>query len=607
MRYEFNLNRAAIQIMSFKFLSKPLFLIVWLVAAACTAGCAQSNLNRVVFVGNVDRQQIAAVLKKISGTGNFNFVYNNQTVPADSVISFANYHGTIYNFLNNLLGADYEFKEVPGYIVLRHAPRKLGLTAEVGTDPSKQLVVKGHVTDAADNKGLNHVSIYEKNLLVSTLTDEQGNFELKLKSWNGAVILTATKENYRDTSLFVLQDVHVTSKASKKRYEYYPEGDQTRGRFGRGFARLFVSSKQMIQGLNLGSFFALSPYQVSLLPGLSSHGMYSSQVIDHISLNFWGGYTAGVKGVELAGLFNINRTNVGFLQTAGIFNIVGGNTYGLQLAGVYNQVFNNASGLQAAGLVNKAHAFTGGVQLAGLGNLVDQHASGVEIAGVYNNANSFNGVQFSGLMNRTRNAKGLQLTGLINSSKETIGSQIAGIANIASKVHGIQFAGLFNVADSSDYPIALINFIKNGKKSLAVSTDEFLFTHVDFRSGGRVFYGLIGGGYKFTNKPSRYMADFGFGAHIKNGTHFTTDAEFVYSNAFGNKSNAYKVNSFKLLPGYKLNRTLQLFAGPSFNITFFDRENSNLNIPGWELGRHIGDPNISVTHIGITCGLQIVL
>jgi hypothetical protein len=593
--------------MSFKSLSKSFSIIVWLVAAACTAGYAQSNLARVVSVGNVDRQQIAAVLKKISGTGNFNFVYNNQTVPADSVISFANYHGTIYNFLNNLLGADYEFKEVPGYIVLRHAPRKLGLTAEVGTDPSKQLVVKGHVTDAADNKGLNHVSIYEKNLLVSTLTDEQGNFELKLKSWNGAVILTATKENYRDTSLFVLQDVHVTSKASKKRYEYYPEGDQTRGRFGRGFARLFVSSKQMIQGLNLGSFFALSPYQVSLLPGLSSHGMYSSQVIDHISLNFWGGYTAGVQGVELAGLFNINRTNVGFLQTAGIFNIVGGNTYGLQLAGVYNQVFNNASGLQAAGLVNKAHAFTGGVQLAGLGNLVDQHAAGVEIAGVYNNANSFNGVQFSGLMNRTHSAKGLQLTGLLNSSKEKTGSQVAGIANFASKVHGIQFAALFNVADSSDYPIALLNFIKNGKKTLAVSTDEFLFTHVDFRSGGRVFYGLIGGGYKFTNKPARYMADFGFGAHIKNGTHFTTDAEFVYSNAFGNKSNAYKVNSFKLLPGYKLNRTLQLFAGPSFNITFFDRENSNLNIPGWELGRHIGDPNINVTHIGITCGLQIVL
>jgi hypothetical protein len=78
-------------------------------------------------------------------------------------------------------------------------------------------VVKGHVTDAADNKALNVVSIYEKNLLVSTLTDEQGNFELKLKSWNGAVILTASKENYRDTSLFVLQDVHVTSKASKKK------------------------------------------------------------------------------------------------------------------------------------------------------------------------------------------------------------------------------------------------------------------------------------------------------------------------------------------------------------------------------------------------------
>lgn len=592
--------------MSFKFTSRYLSLITSLVALASTAVHAQNNLARVVSVGNVDRQQIGAVLKKISSTGNFNFVYNNQTVPADSVVSVASYRGTIYNFLNTLLGTDYEFKEVPGYIVLRHAPRKLDLTAEVGTDPGKQWVVKGHVTDAADSKELNNVSIYEKNLLVSTLTDNQGNFELKLKSWNGAVILTATKENYRDTSLFVLQDVNITSKTSKKRYEYYPEGDQTGSRFRRGFARLFVSSKQMIQGLNLGSFFALSPYQISLMPGLSSHGMYSSQVIDHISLNLWGGYTAGVQGVELAGLFNLNRTNVGFLQAAGVFNIVGGNTYGLQLAGVYNQVFNRASGLQAAGIVNRAHTFTGGVQLAGVGNTTD-HTSGIQIAGVFNNAKTLNGVQFSGLMNFTGSAKGLQLTGLINSSHKKIGSQIAGIANIASKVHGIQFAALFNVADSSDYPIALINFIKNGKKTLAVSTDEFLFTHLDFRSGGRVFYGLIGGGYKFTNEPARYIIDFGFGAHIKNGTRFTTDAEFVYENALGTKSNAYKVNSFKLLPGYKLNRTLQLFAGPSFNITFFDRENNNLNIPGWELGRHVGDTNITVTHIGITGGLQIVL
>ncbi|MES2061919.1 MAG: hypothetical protein V4456_08370 [Bacteroidota bacterium] len=591
--------------MNFKFTFRSLFSIIWLVASACTTGYAQNNLARVVSVGNVDQQQIGAVLKKISGTGNFNFVYNNQTIPADSVVSVANYRGTIYNFLNNLLGADYEFKEVPGYIVLRHAPRKLNLTAEVNTDPGKQWVVKGHVTDAADNREMNHVSVYEKNLLISTLTDDQGNFELKLKSWNGAVVLTATKENYRDTSLFVLQDVHVTSKSSKKRYEYYPEGDQTGGRFSRGFARLFVSSKQMIQGLNLGSFFALSPYQISLTPGLSSHGMYSSQVIDHISLNLWGGYTAGVQGVELAGIFNINRTNVGFLQAAGLFNIVGGNTYGVQLAGLYNQVFNNASGFQAAGALNKTHTFSGGVQLAALGNITD-HISGVQIAGLYNKTNTLNGMQFSGFINRTHSAKGLQLTTLLNSSKEKIGSQIAGVANIASKVNGVQIAGLFNMADSSDYPIALLNFIKNGKKTIAISTDEFLFTHVDFRSGGRVFYGLIGGGYKFTNEPLKYAVDAGFGVHVKNGTFFTMDAEYVYRATFGDKNKSYKGNSLKLLPGFKLNRTLQLFAGPSFNLTSFDKENS-VNIPGWELSRHTGDPNITVMHVGITGGLQIVL
>jgi hypothetical protein len=122
MRYEINLNRAVIKIMNLNFVFRSLFLIPCLVVSAYISVYAQNNLARIVSVGNVDRQQIGAVLKKISGTGNFNFVYNNQTVPADSVVSVENYRGTIYNLLNNLLGADYEFKEVPGYIVCGTPP-----------------------------------------------------------------------------------------------------------------------------------------------------------------------------------------------------------------------------------------------------------------------------------------------------------------------------------------------------------------------------------------------------------------------------------------------------------------------------------------------------
>jgi len=589
--------------MSFKSVFK-LFTVIGCSFLGYGTSRAQSNLMRVVALNDVNHQQIGTLLKKISGGGNFNFVYNNQTIPADSVISVTGYHGTIYNFLNNVLGPDYEFKEVPGYIVLRHAPRKLLLAAEVDNDPGKPLTVRGHVSDAADGRRLGHVSIFEKNLLVSTLTDEQGDFALKLNSWSGAVLLTATKENYRDTSLFILQDVNVISKATNKHYQYYPEGEQTGGRLRRSFAHLFISSKQMIQNLNLGGFFAFSPYQISLVPGISSHGMYNSQVIDNVSLNVMGGYTAGIKVVELGGVFNINRSNVGFVQMAGVFNVVGGNTKGVQGAGIYNQVLNNASGVQVAGVANKVKAIKG-LQAAGIINRADS-ASGVQVAGLYNRANTFNGAQFAGLINHTQNGNGVQLAGLANSSKIEVSMQVAGIANIASKVTGLQFAGLFNVADTSDYPLAFINFIKTGRKSLAISTDQFLFTHVDFRSGGRVLYGIIGGGYKFSNDQAKYAIELGYGAHIVNNTHFTLDAEYGYQVAVGQKNKSWQSSSFKLLPGFKLNHTLQLFAGPSINYASFNRDN-NLDVPFWVLHRATNIDNIDVLHIGITGGLQIEL
>lgn len=589
---------------SFKSVCKPFFLITAIVAGAAATSRAQGNLMRVVSIGDINRQQIGAVLKKISGNGNFNFVYNNQTIPADSVISITNYHGTINNFLSGVLGPDYEFKEVPGYIVLRHAPRKLYLAAEVNKEPGAPMMVKGHVTDAADGRKLSHVSIYERNLLVSTLTDDKGDFTLKLNSWSGTILLTATKENYRDTSLFVLQDVNVTSKLSKKHYEYYSEGEQTGGSFRRSFAHWFISSKQMIQNLNLGGFFAFSPYQVSLVPGLSSHGMYNSQVIDNVSLNVIGGYTAGIKGVELGGVFNINRSNVGFVQMAGVFNIVGGNTKGVQGAGIYNQVLNNAGGVQVAGVANKVKAFKG-LQAAGLYNRADS-AAGVQVAGLYNRANTFNGAQFAGLVNHTVNGRGVQLAGLANSSKEKVSVQVAGFANFASKVSGLQFAGLFNVADTSDYPLAFLNFIKSGRKSFTISTDQFLFTHIDFHSGGRVLYGIIGAGYKFTNNSAKYAFDLGYGAHIVNTAHFAFDAEFGYQAALGNKTKSYQSSSFKLLPGFKLNHTLQLFAGPSVNFTSYN-QGSNAEMPFWVLRRFVSADGVNVLQMGIAGGLQIEL
>jgi hypothetical protein len=516
-----------------------------------------------IQIDPIKQQRIGSVLQKIAAKGDFTFAYNNRAIPADSLISLNGYQGTIYDFLNNTFGSNYEFKEVPGYIVLRHAPNKMNLSIVLADNQGQQMQIKGHVVNAHDQQGLPEVSVYEKNQLVSALTDENGDFEMKIPDGRREISLTATKETYRDTTLFLLSSVNINATASeglqkktKRRYKYYP--DAAVNKFRRGFGRLFISSKQTIQDLNLGDFFAYSPYQVSLTPGLSSHGLYNSQVIDHFSLNVIGGYTAGVQGVEIAGVFNIDRTDVSWLQMAGLFNSIGGDMRGFQTAGLFNEVFGKVDGLQIAGVVNVA----------------DRSA-------------------------------GLQLAGICNISGDIAGLQISTLFNRAKKVKGIQFAGLFNIADSSDYPIAVINFIKNGKKSIAISLDELNFVHIDYRSGGRVLYGLIGTGYKFIGNSPGYAFDIGFGAHIKRGTVFSIDAEYGYEAISNFKNDPDQLSSFRLLPALRLTKNLQLFAGPTFDLAF-DQPADPLKLNGWHLHDFGAKNDRGQLYIGILGGLQFI-
>jgi hypothetical protein len=46
--------------------------------------------------------------------------------------------------------------------------------------------------------------------------------------------------------------------------------------------KFLLSTQQRIQSLNIGKFFADRPFQVSLLPGLSSQGKLSGQVVNNI-------------------------------------------------------------------------------------------------------------------------------------------------------------------------------------------------------------------------------------------------------------------------------------------------------------------------------------
>jgi len=93
------------------------------------------------------------------------------------------------------------------------------------------------------------------------------------------------------------------------------------------------------------------------------------------------------------------------------------------------------------------------------------------------------------------------MAGFINVSGNA-GTQIGGFMNIAKKVKGVQIAGFLNIADSSDYPIALINIIRNGERSIGLSTDETLTNLVTFRSGKQIiWHPWLGYNGKDTQRP----------------------------------------------------------------------------------------------------------
>jgi hypothetical protein len=562
---------------------------------------AQSNLKKLINIGEAKPQRIGTLLDRIASKGKFSFAYNNNTVPADSLVAVSGYNGTVFSFLEKILGDAYEYQEVPGYVVLRYAPGRFYVSADVDRGQENQILIKGYVRNITNDAEVAQASVFEKNLLVSTLTDEKGNFELRLKNWNGPLSITVRKENFRDTSVHLLADVVVRGKPAKSNYKYYPDQNPA-GVERSSFARFFISSKQMIQSLNLGNFFTARPYQISFTPGLSSHGLYNSQIIDHFSLNLLGGYTAGIDGFEAGGIFNINRKNAQYFQAAGVFNFVGGNAKGIQLAGVYNRVVNNTSGFQAAGLVNKTRDFTNGVQLAGVANIVGRANGVLHAAGILNMYDEANGVAIAGLANIGRKRGGVQIAGIFNKAGGTSVIQLSGFMNVAKRVKGFQL-GLVNVADSSDYAIGILNFIKNGEKSIAISTDETMFTQVNFRSGGRILYSILGVGYKFGSTDIRYQLNLGIGAHLIDHRIFYFNTELTTSLMTNFKENHYHMDSFKALPGMKLNRHVRLFAGPSLNIASAGLGTA-MPATGWVIRTHRSDTDFSRLSIGLSGGLQ---
>lgn len=481
-----------------------------LLLAVLTAGPVRAqHLQQQVAVREITRQPIAAVLETLGAGGNFHFSYSSDRVPADSIISMPAFNGSLHDFLLRLLGPRYDFKELSGYVIIRYSPNRLQLAIEIGEATDQLLVVAGRVTDAQTQTGVANVSIYDQHSFASALSDGQGYFKLEIRKPEPTVWMGVSKENYRDTTLVILMPVEVRHRNRQLTFRYYPGYDNGMPLWRTRFGRFFTNSKQRVQQLNIGAFLAEQSYQLSLLPGISTHGLSSSRTVSRVSFNLIGGHAGGVSGVELSGVFALNELDVAYAQAAGLFNLVGGNVRGIQAAGIANRVVGSFEGLQVAGLYN---------------------------------------------------ATGKHITGM----------QLAGIMNRAGKVNGVQLAALVNLADSSDYPIGLVNLIKNGHRNLSIEGDEQGYLRLSFRSGGRVLYGIIGLGYGLAGQQLPYQVQTGIGARLITGALVGLNAELT-----GRANTDFHRQQFRydmaLLPQVRLTPWLDLYGGPSLGAVSSNR------------------------------------
>jgi hypothetical protein len=371
------------------------------------------------------------------------------------------------------------------------------------------------------------------------------------------------------------------------------------------------------------------PVQIGIVYPLSTNGVDAYKVANVFSINCFMGMSAGVEAAEFSGFMSITNGNVNGIQGSGFLNVNNGNVHGVHAAGFVN-VAKEIDGVQAAGFINVVKDIDGiqaagfvdvsddcdGAQLSGFVGVADNVKSaqlagfvcvadsidgiqgsgfinindktkGAQLTGFVNVSGDIDGAQGAGFINIGKDVKGAQLSGFVNVAKDVKGAQASGFLNIARNVKGAQISGFMNIADSCDYPIGVINWVKNGTKQIVVETDENTAVNVLFKSGGRRTYGNFGLSYLPSISGAQYGIVAGIGVHFPVSTSMNIDVDgtsnYYYDYSF--KKNDYKYfisNQLRILLNYKINNRISVFAGPK--LSFASSENKDIDdLRGLEL------------------------
>lgn len=560
-----------------------------------TLSHAQHLLRKTVTV-NAKKQPLVKVLNSIGEQGQFHFSYTSEVVKNDSLVTLSAVNKPVKQVLDQLFGGAYQYREVSDHII-------------IVPDFSRQFTISGYVQDRETGVKVVNATVYEKQQFISTLTNDQGFYRLRLKgSDRNAATITVSKDLYRDTTLAVHAGVDQEMDISIKHAPTVMLMPVDIGVEKTWMGKFFLSSKQRMQSLNLSSFFADKPFQSSIVPGLGSHGRLDAQVVNKVSFNLLGGYAAGLNGVEVGSIFNIDKKDVQYVQVGGIFNVVGGKVTGLQAAGIHNYVLDTVTGLQVGGVLNIVKGKMVGLQAGGIYNNTRDSVKGVQVGGVFNlNGKNVQGMQAAGVLNLTKDdVQGMQVGGVSNISDTIQGFQAAGVLNLAKGdmygmqvaglgniVHGtakgIQVAGVFNYADtlrglqfalvnvadtSTGISIGLLNIIKKGGiHQVSLSNNEITLLNLTVKTGTKKLYSIFTAGYNPVANKKAFLFGFGLGHIFTLSDKMYLAGEFLSPSLYlGSWEKLQPMVRLQPLLHYRLNRLCSVFAGPAFTIYYDEQD-----------------------------------
>ncbi len=554
---------------------------------------------------NYAGERLEDVMLSLADVGGFSFSYNPKLLPVDSLIQLKVQNSTIKSIMNALLGEELEYRVSGNLLVILKT--KFNANPGISSGESKKTnTVKGYLKDAETGEFVSNTTVYDVQGLKSTVTNQQGYFSLEIPDKEQVIAIGVISNKYQETAVVLLnkdQQVNIpVIQARRPQIQQYGQSESEGDKVNALKVVKFITSEE---GRQRSGNVALSNYrfaQTSFVPFIGTNLKMSGTVENKFSLNVLAGYNGASKGLEVGGLFNINRFHSRGVQVAGIGNIVGTETNGLQVSGIFNTNLGFVKGLQVAGINNLVLDSLRGVQVSGINNMVIGSTTGVQVAGINNYAkNDVDGIQVAGISNvAMKDVNNIQIAGIVNLAKDVEGIQIAGIGNFAANLRSFQLSGVVNIAtdtvkgvqlssvinfakfnegvqiglinigrSSPGTSIGLLNFFSKGYNKIELAGNTILPLNVKLKFGNRKFYNMIGLGTRGFAKNQVWGYTYGIGRVVSIGKN-KNDLNFDLSVTDLQNDDTWfeEVNLNTRLGiyfGYHLNDRFMLFGGPVFN------------------------------------------